>query len=92
MQETLLKLISLQDVDNKIRNWRQIAEEGPGLIQAARARLASLEAEKAVLDEKMSANAKARRELEAVTEDLAVRLAERTAGIAAKYSYIFEKR
>jgi hypothetical protein len=26
------------------------------------------------------------------TEDLAVRLAERTAGIAAKYSYIFEKR
>jgi hypothetical protein len=26
------------------------------------------------------------------TEDLAARLAERTAGIAAKYSYIFEKR
>ncbi|MDR2367852.1 MAG: C4-type zinc ribbon domain-containing protein [Deltaproteobacteria bacterium] len=73
MQETILKLITLQDLDNKIRTWRLAAEEGPAKIQAAREKLTALEAEKAVLDEKLAANAKGRRELETLTEDLAMR-------------------
>jgi predicted nucleic acid-binding Zn-ribbon protein len=73
VQDNLLKLITLQDLDNKIRACRQYAEEGPTKIKAVREKLTALEAEKAVLDEKLAANAQARRELEAFTEDLTQR-------------------
>ncbi|MDR0620824.1 MAG: C4-type zinc ribbon domain-containing protein [Deltaproteobacteria bacterium] len=75
MQETLLKLITLQDYDNKIRTWRQTAEEGPAKILAAREKLTALEAQKAGLDAKMAATAASRREMEALTEDLTQRQA-----------------
>ncbi|MDR2301496.1 MAG: C4-type zinc ribbon domain-containing protein [Deltaproteobacteria bacterium] len=73
MQDNLLKLITLQDLDNKIRTCRQNAEDGPNKIKAVREKLTALEAEKAVLDAKLAANAAGRQELEGVIEELTLR-------------------
>jgi predicted nucleic acid-binding Zn-ribbon protein len=75
VQETILKLIALQNLDNKIRAWRQAVEEGPDKILQAREKLTALEEERDALEEKIATNARGRRELEAVTEDLALRQA-----------------
>jgi predicted nucleic acid-binding Zn-ribbon protein len=74
VQEIILKLISLQDLDNKIRNWHQITEEAPSRLQEAREKLTSLEADWANLETKLAENAAKRRELEAETEDLTQRM------------------
>jgi predicted nucleic acid-binding Zn-ribbon protein len=75
VQETILNLITLQDLDNKIRIWRQTAAEGPAKLEQARERLSTLEAERDALVAKQAENAKARRELEAETADLTQRKA-----------------
>jgi predicted nucleic acid-binding Zn-ribbon protein len=73
VQDNLLKLITLQDLDNKIRTCRQNAEDGPNKIQTVRERLTALEAEKALLDEKVAANSAGRLELEGQIEELSLR-------------------
>jgi predicted nucleic acid-binding Zn-ribbon protein len=45
VQETILKLIQLQELDNKIKDWRQTAADGPGRLALAREKLTALEAE-----------------------------------------------
>jgi predicted nucleic acid-binding Zn-ribbon protein len=73
VQETILKLITLQDLDNKIRVWRLAEADGPAKMALAREKLTTLETELAELEGKIKANGSARRELEASTADLTVR-------------------
>ncbi|MDR1677841.1 MAG: C4-type zinc ribbon domain-containing protein [Deltaproteobacteria bacterium] len=73
MQETILKLITLQDLDNKIKTWQQTTAEAPEKLSGARERLTALELERAELEAKIAENGKIRRELEAEHEDLLLR-------------------
>jgi predicted nucleic acid-binding Zn-ribbon protein len=70
VKEKILKLIALQQLDNKIHLWQQTAANGPEKLAQARQTLAAIESEVSTLKEKISENSKRRRELEAETTDL----------------------
>ncbi|MDR0356084.1 MAG: C4-type zinc ribbon domain-containing protein [Deltaproteobacteria bacterium] len=73
MQETILKLINLQNLDNKIRLWHQTSVEGPGKIDSARKKLTALENQLQELEAKLAENSDAQKELKEVIAQWAQR-------------------
>ncbi|MDR1545376.1 MAG: C4-type zinc ribbon domain-containing protein [Deltaproteobacteria bacterium] len=75
MKDILLKLVTLQDLDNKMAQWRRTIAEGPSLLAQAGEKLAGLEAALSALQTRVAENARLRRELEAEAADLTQRKA-----------------
>ncbi|MDR1658017.1 MAG: C4-type zinc ribbon domain-containing protein [Deltaproteobacteria bacterium] len=75
MQETILNLIKLQSIDDKIKLWQRTAAEGPTKLTLARKQLTDIETELKELNEKFAENRKRRRELDAEIADLVARRA-----------------
>jgi predicted nucleic acid-binding Zn-ribbon protein len=73
VKEKILKLIALQDLDNKIQLWRQVVDQGPEKLAQARQPLETAKSDVDALKEKISENSKRRRELEAESADLSNR-------------------